>query len=379
MKKISILGSTGSIGTQSLEVVSQHRDLQVVSMCCNSRIALFEKQVRLFKPAFACVYDESKYLELKSRLSDTKVKISTKMSGLLEMLSEDNSDLVVTAMSGMIGIEPTLKAIEMGKDIALANKETLVSAGDIVMKAAHNRGVKIIPVDSEHSAIYQCLYCRDNKEIEKILLTASGGPFRTKSLEELKDVTKIQALKHPNWSMGQKITIDSATMVNKGLEVIEATHLFDIDASKIEVVVHPQSIIHSMVEFKDGAVLAQLGASSMKVPIQYAIYDGDRRNLNVDRVDFFKLKHLDFEKPDFRRFKGLSLAFKALKVGGSMPAVFNAINELCVERFLQDKIGFLDIADSIEKIMNKHKAIVNPSISDIFNIIDWVKEEFNNI
>lgn len=373
-KKISILGSTGSIGTQTLRVARQHEDIKVVSMCCHSDIRSFEKQVREFKPAFVCVYDEKSYLALKSKLADLSIKVYTKMSGLLEMLEEESSEIVVNGISGMIGIEPTMQAIRTGKDVALANKETLVTAGDIVMNEAIENGVAIIPVDSEHSAIHQCLYGRTNTDVEKILLTASGGPFRNTSYEELKKVTKQQALKHPNWSMGPKITIDSATLINKGLEVIEAAKLFEVEANQIEVVVHPQSIIHSMVQFRDGAIIAQLGTSSMTVPIQYAIYRGERQNLDVERVDFFKLGQLSFEKPDLDRFRGLYLAISALKIGGSMPAVLNAANEVCVKWFLEDKLSFLGITEKIEKIMNEHKVIAKPDINDIFNTIKWVKE-----
>lgn len=375
-KKICLLGSTGSIGEQTLEVVDQHEDIEVLSICCNSNIDKLEKQVRKYKPSKVCVFDDDSYLQACLKLHDTDVKVLSGMEGINEIVSDDDVDMVVSGISGMIGIEPTISAIKAGKDIALANKETLVCAGEIIMPLAREYGIEIIPVDSEHSAIYQCIDARAKSEIEKIIITASGGPFRGYTKEMLENVTKEQALKHPNWSMGSKITIDSASLINKGLEVIEAKHLFEMNVEDIEVVVHPESIIHSMVQFIDGAIMAQLGASSMKVPIQYAIYRGNRKNLNVDRLDFLKLKSLNFEKPDMETFKGLKLCIEALKIGGTMPAVLNAVNEIAVRKFLDNKIKFLDIADMIEGAMNEHKIVKNPKIEDIINAINYAIERY---
>lgn len=377
-RRICILGATGSIGKQTIDVAQQHRDIEVVSMCCNSNISEFEKQVRLLKPKAVCVYDENKYKELKVALSDMDIDILSGMTGINTIVEDIDVDIVVSGISGMIGIEPTLTAIEAGKTIALANKETLVTAGDIVMSKAKEKNVEIIPVDSEHSAIYQCIKGNNSNEIEKLILTASGGPFRGYTYEQLKDVTISQALKHPNWSMGAKITIDSSTLVNKGLEIIEAAKLFGMPKDKIEVVVHPQSIIHSMVQFVDGAILAQLGTSSMKVPIQYAIYGSSRKELDVERVDFFKLKNLTFESPDLDTFRGLTLCMKALEIGGSMTAVLNAANEIAVDQFLRGKIKYLDIISMIETAMNEHSVIKNPTLEDIYDTIRQVKERFSD-
>lgn len=374
MRNIAILGSTGSIGTQTLEIVRENNDLNVVSIAAKSSINKLEEQVREFKPDIVCVYDEKAASQFKVMISDTNTKVVSGMEGLIEAATYKSAELVVTAFVGMIGIVPTVEAIKTGKDIALANKETLVTAGHIVMDLAKKNNVKILPVDSEHSAIFQSLNGENSKEIDKILLTASGGPFRTKTKDDLKTVTLEDALKHPNWSMGQKITIDSATMVNKGLEVLEAKWLFDVDVDNIQVVVQPQSIIHSMVQFNDGAVIAQLGVPDMKLPIQYAIYYPERRYLSGDRLDFGKIGQITFEDPDFEKFKGLELAYESGRIGGSMPTVLNAANEKAVAMFLNRKIGYLEIADIIEYCMSKHNTIENPTIEQILEIENWVNE-----
>ena len=374
MRNIAILGSTGSIGTQTLEIVRENNDLNVVSIAAKSSINKLEEQVREFKPDIVCVYDEKAASQFKVMISDTNTKVVSGMEGLIEAATYKSAELVVTAFVGMIGIVPTVEAIKTGKDIALANKETLVTAGHIVMDLAKKNNVKILPVDSEHSAIFQSLNGENSKEIDKILLTASGGPFRTKTKDDLKTVTLEDALKHPNWSMGQKITIDSATMVNKGLEVLEAKWLFDVDVDNIQVVVQPQSIIHSMVQFNDGAVIAQLGVPDMKLPIQYAIYYPERRYLSGDRLDFGKIGQITFEDPDFEKFKGLELAYESGRIGGSMPTVLNAANEKAVAMFLNRKIGYLEIADIIEYCMSKHNTIQNPTIEQILEIENWVNE-----
>ena len=365
MKKIAILGSTGSIGTQTLEVVENNGDIQVEALSANGNVDLLEKQARKFKPSVIAVFREDAAKELKERLKDMNIRIVTGMDGLIEIVTLPETDILVTAIVGMIGILPTIEAIKAGKDIALANKETLVTAGHIIMPLAERMGVQILPVDSEHSAIFQALHGEDRGVIEKILITASGGPFRGKNRAELENVQVEDALKHPNWSMGQKITIDSATLVNKGLEVMEAKWLFGMDLDRIQVVVQPKSIIHSMVEFKDGAVIAQLGTPDMKLPIQYALYYPERRYLPGDRLDFWKLKEITFEKPDTDTFLGLPLAFQAARTGGSMPTVFNAANERAVSKFLHRKIRFLDIYDIISDAMEHHKVIPNPSIEEI--------------
>lgn len=374
MRNIAILGSTGSIGTQTLEIVRENNDLNVVSIAAKSSINKLEEQVREFKPDIVCVYDEKAASQFKVMISDTNTKVVSGMEGLIEAATYKSAELVVTAFVGMIGIVPTVEAIKAGKNIALANKETLVTAGHIVMDLAKKNNVKILPVDSEHSAIFQSLNGENSKEIDKILLTASGGPFRTKTKDDLKTVTLEDALKHPNWSMGRKITIDSATMVNKGLEVLEAKWLFDVDVDNIQVVVQPQSIIHSMVQFNDGAVIAQLGVPDMKLPIQYAIYYPERRYLSGDRLDFGKIGQITFEDPDFEKFKGLELAYESGRIGGSMPTVLNAANEKAVAMFLNRKIGYLEIADIIEYCMSKHNMIENPTIEQILEIENWVNE-----
>lgn len=368
MKKIAILGSTGSIGTQTLDIVSKNDDLQVVGIAAGRNIDLLEKQIRQFSPRLAAVGDEKKAQELKLRVQDTDCKVVGGMEGLIELAVMEEAEILVTAIVGMIGICPTVAAICAGKHIALANKETLVTAGHIIMPLAKEHNVKILPVDSEHSAIFQALNGENPKTIEKLLITASGGPFRGKKTEELKNIRVEDALKHPNWAMGQKITIDSATLVNKGLEVMEAKWLFDVDLDRIQVVVQPQSVIHSMIEFKDGSIMAQLGTPDMRLPIQYALYEGERKYLDGERLDFAKLASITFENPDMETFKGLPLAMQASKTGGSMPTVFNAANEKAVALFLNRKIGFLDIYEIIENAMNEHELILNPTIEEILNI-----------
>ena len=368
MKKIAILGSTGSIGTQTLEVVEHNRDIQVTALAAGSNIVLLEQQIRKFHPKLACVWDEKKAGELRDKIRDLDVRVVSGMDGLLEAATEPQAEIVVTAVVGMIGIRPTIAAMEAGKDIALANKETLVTAGHLIMPLAEKMHVRILPVDSEHSAIFQSLNGENKKEIHKILLTASGGPFRGWSRKQLESVQVEDALKHPNWAMGQKITIDSATLVNKGLEVMEAKWLFDVDLDRIQVVVQPQSVIHSMIEFKDGSIMAQLGTPDMRLPIQYALYEGERKYLDGERLDFAKLASITFENPDMETFKGLPLAMQASKTGGSMPTVFNAANEKAVALFLNRKIGFLDIYEIIERAMNEHEVILNPTVEEIINI-----------
>lgn len=368
MKKIAILGSTGSIGTQTLDIVSKNDDLQVVGIAAGRNIDLLEKQIRQFSPRLAAVGDEKKAQELRLRVQDTNCKVVGGMEGLIELAVMEDAEILVTAIVGMIGIRPTVAAICAGKHIALANKETLVTAGHIIMPLAKEHGVKILPVDSEHSAIFQALNGENPKTIEKLLITASGGPFRGKKTEELQNMQVEDALKHPNWAMGQKITIDSATLVNKGLEVMEAKWLFDVDLDRIQVVVQPQSVIHSMIEFKDGSVMAQLGTPDMRLPIQYALYEGERKYLDGERLDFAKLASITFENPDMETFKGLPLAMRASKIGGSMPTVFNAANEKAVALFLNRKIGFLDIYKIIEDAMNEHTLILNPTVEEILNI-----------
>ena len=368
MKKIAILGSTGSIGTQTLDIVSKNDDLQVVGIAAGRNIDLLEKQIRQFSPRLAAVGDKKKAQELKLRVQDTDCKVVGGMEGLIELAVMEEAEILVTAIVGMIGIRPTVAAICAGKHIALANKETLVTAGHIIMPLAKEHNVKILPVDSEHSAIFQALNGENPKTIEKLLITASGGPFRGKKTEELKNIRMEDALKHPNWAMGQKITIDSATLVNKGLEVMEAKWLFDVDLDKIQVVVQPQSVIHSMIEFQDGSIMAQLGTPDMRLPIQYALYERERKYLDGERLDFAKLASITFENPDMETFKGLPLAMQASKTGGSMPTVFNAANEKAVALFLNRKIGFLDIYEIIETAMNEHKLILNPTVEEILEI-----------
>lgn len=365
MKKIALLGSTGSIGTQTLDVVRNQGDIQVTAMAAGSNIALLEKQIREFHPSIAAVWDEKKALELKVKVADLPVKVVSGMNGLLEVATEKEAQIVVTAVVGMIGIRPTIAAMEAGKDIALANKETLVTAGHIIMPLAEKLGVKILPVDSEHSAIFQSLNGEHGNKIHKILLTASGGPFRGRTREQMASVQVEDALKHPNWSMGRKITIDSSTMVNKGLEVMEAHWLFDVEMDQVQVVVQPQSIIHSMVEYEDGAVIAQLGTPDMRLPIQYALYYPERRYLPGDRLDFWKLSQITFEKPDLENFHGLALAYEAGRRGGSLPTVFNAANEYAVAKFLNREISYLEITDMIQKAMENHKVIDDPTVEQI--------------
>ena len=365
MKKIAILGSTGSIGTQTLEVVEAQKDIEVTALAAGSNIALLEAQIRKFRPKTACVWDEQKAKELKSSVRDIPVRILSGMEGLMEAAIEPSSEMVVTAVVGMIGIRPTIAAMEAGKDIALANKETLVTAGHIIMPLAKERGVKILPVDSEHSAIFQCLNGEHKNTIHKILLTASGGPFRGKTRKEMESVQVEDALNHPNWSMGRKITIDSSTMVNKGLEVMEAKWLFGVEMDQVQVVIQPKSIIHSMVEFEDGAVMAQLGTPDMKLPIQYALYYPERRPLPGDRLDFWTMGQIAFEKPDMVNFPGLKLAYEAGRAGGTLPTVFNAANERAVAKFLNREIPYLAITDMIEGAMNGHTVKDSPTVEEI--------------
>ena len=368
MTKIAVLGSTGSIGTQTLDIVSKNEDLQVAGLAAGKNIELLEQQIRTFKPRLAAVGDPALAKELAVQVKDTDCRVVGGMEGLIELAVMEETDILVTAIVGMIGIRPTIEAICARKDIALANKETLVTAGHIIMPLAEKKGVKIYPVDSEHSAIYQCLHGEKSESIQKLLITASGGPFRGKKRDELENVRVEDALKHPNWAMGHKITIDSATLVNKGLEVMEAKWLFGVDLNQIQVVVQPQSVIHSMVEFTDGSVMAQLGTPDMRLPIQYALYRGERRFLDDERLDFTKLGSITFEAPDTETFKGLPLAIKASKEGGSMPTVFNAANEKAVALFLERKIAFLDIYRIIEEAMERHKVVADPGIEEILNI-----------
>lgn len=368
MRKIGILGSTGSIGTQTLQVVRQNGDIQIRGLAAGSNIELLEKQVREFTPEMVSVMDEAKAKDLAVRIQDTRTRVASGMNGMLELASLEDMELLVTAVVGMIGIRPTIEAIQAGKDIALANKETLVTAGHLIMPLARKSGVSILPVDSEHSAIFQCLHKETPHTFRRLLLTASGGPFRGYSRKNLEKVTLEDTLKHPNWVMGQKITVDSATLVNKGLEVMEACWLFQADLEQVEVVVHPQSVIHSMVEFEDGAVMAQLGTPDMKLPIQYALYYPERRFLPGDRLDFAALGTLTFVAPDLNTFQGLAMAMEAARAGGSMPTVFNAANEQAVRKFLRREIGFLDIYDCIQSAMNRHQVVAEPSLETILEI-----------
>lgn len=380
MKKIAILGSTGSIGTQTLEVVRNNPELQVVALAAGKSVEQMEQQIREFHPLIAGMWSEEAAADLRSRVADLPVKVVTGMDGLLEIAVMPEAQVLVTAIVGMIGIRPTIAAIEAGKDIALANKETLVTAGHIIMPLAAKMGVKILPVDSEHSAIFQSLNGEPKGRIEKILLTASGGPFRGKTREQLQNIQVEDALKHPNWSMGRKITIDSSTLVNKGLEVMEAKWLFGVDLDHIQVVVQPKSIIHSMVEFKDGAVMAQLGTPDMKLPIQYALYYPERRFLAGDRLDFAALTQITFEKPDMDTFLGLPMAMQASRTGGSMPTVFNAANERAVALFLAKKIRFLEIYDVIAGAMEAHKTIADPTLEQILaaeqETYEWIANRY---
>ena len=365
MKKIAILGSTGSIGTQTLEVVRENKDIEVLGLAAGKNIELLEQQIREFHPVCVAVWNEGKAEELKVKIADTATRVVTGMEGLIEIATLEKAEILVTAIVGMIGLRPTIAAIQAGKDIALANKETMVTAGHLIMPMAKEYNVRILPVDSEHSAIFQSLQGNKGNPIHKILLTASGGPFRGKKEEDLLNICVEDALKHPNWSMGQKITIDSSTMVNKGLEVIEAKWLFDVNVDQIQVVVQPQSVIHSMVEYEDGAVMAQLGTPDMKLPIQYALYYPERRYLPGDRLDFWEMGKLDFEKPDMDTFYGLALAYEAGRTGGSLPTVFNAANEMAVGQFLNREIKYLEIIEIIEDCMRAHKNIENPTLDQI--------------
>ena len=380
MKNIAILGSTGSIGTQTLDVARKNEDLRVVAVSAGKSVEKLEEQIREFHPILAAVWDEKAARDLKTRIADTDTKVVSGMEGLLELASMPESDILVTAIVGMIGIRPTMEGIRAGKDIALANKETLVTAGHLIMPMAREYGVSILPVDSEHSAIFQAIHGEENKEIHKLLITASGGPFRGRTTEELRNVTVADTLKHPNWVMGRKITVDSATLVNKGLEVMEARWLFDMDLDHIQVVVQPQSIIHSMVEFKDGAIMAQLGTPDMRLPIQYALYYPHRRYLDGDRLDFTKLREITFEVPDMDTFRGLPMAIQASREGGSMPTVFNAANELAVKKFLEGKIGFLDIYEIIAQSMERHKKIAHPDLDEILSVeqdtYQWIESRW---
>ncbi len=365
IKRIGVLGSTGSIGTQTLEIVRNNKDLQVTALAAGTSVTLMEQQIREFLPQLAVMWTEEAARDLKERVADLPVKVLCGMDGLLTLAVMEDMDILVTAIVGMIGIRPTIAAISAGKTIALANKETLVTAGHIIMPLAAEKKVPILPVDSEHSAIFQSMNGENRKRVSKILLTASGGPFRGKKREELADITVEDALKHPNWSMGRKITVDSSTLVNKGLEVIEAKWLFNVEPENIQVVVQPQSVIHSMVEYEDGGIMAQLGTPDMKLPIQYALFYPDRRPLPGKRLDFYEMKSITFEKPDTDTFLGLPLAYRAIHAGGSMPTVFNAANEKAVALFLDKKISFLTIYDLIQGAMENHKVVENPSVEQI--------------
>ncbi|MDE6221232.1 MAG: 1-deoxy-D-xylulose-5-phosphate reductoisomerase [Lachnospiraceae bacterium] len=378
MKKIAILGSTGSIGTQTLAIVRDNPDLQVVGLAAGANIDLFEKQVREFKPRIVSLQRDADCKALRTRLADMDVQVIPGMEGLLEIAGMEESEILVTAIVGMIGIRPTIAAINKHKDIALANKETLVTAGHIIMPLAAKMGVSILPVDSEHSAIFQSMQGENRDRVSRLLITASGGPFRGRTRQELEKVQLEDALKHPNWSMGHKITIDSATLVNKGLEVMEAKWLFDVDLDRIQVVVHPQSIIHSMVEYVDGGIMAQLGVPDMKLPIQYALFYPDRRPMAGKRVDFYELGNITFEKPDMETFAGLKLAMKAAAEGGSVPTVFNAANEKAVSLFLDRKIRFLQIPEMIAMCMDAHKKIENPDVYDILRTEQETYELINS-
>lgn len=380
MKKIAILGSTGSIGTQTLDIVREQGDIQVVAMAAGSNISLLEAQMREFKPSLVSVWDEKKASELRTNTKDLGIKIVSGMEGLLEVSVIPESEILVTAIVGMLGIRPTIAAIKAGKKIALANKETLVTAGHIIIPLAKEYKVPILPVDSEHSAIFQSLQGAGDNKISRILLTASGGPFRGRKADELKNIQVEDALKHPNWSMGRKITIDSSTLVNKGLEVMEAKWLFDVTLDQIQVVVHPQSVIHSMVQYEDGAIIAQLGTPDMKLPIQYALYYPERRFLRGIRLDFYKLGQMTFEAPDMDTFEGLKFALEAMRRGGNIPTVFNAANEKAVAMFLERRIAFLDIPDIIASAMEEITYIEHPSVEEILAtetaVYEWIESRW---
>lgn len=365
MKKVAILGSTGSIGTQTLEVIDEHKDLEVAALACGRNVRLMEQQIRKFAPKLVSVWSEKDAAALRTAVADLDVRVVYGMDGLLEIATMPQMDILVTAIVGMLGIRPTIAAIKAGKTIALANKETLVTAGHIIMPLAKECNVPILPVDSEHSAIFQSRNGERNNKIAKILLTASGGPFRGRTIDQLKNIQVEDALKHPNWAMGRKITIDSSTLVNKGLEVMEAKWLFDVTLDQIQVVVHPQSVIHSAVEYEDGAVIAQLGTPDMRLPIQYALYYPNRRSLSGKRLDLFELGQLTFEKPDTKTFRGLALAYQAMQRGGNVPTAFNAANEKAVAMFLDRKIGYLDIVEIIEASMEACSFVENPDVDQI--------------
>ena len=380
MKKIAILGSTGSIGTQTLEIVRENKDIEVLGLAAGSNIRLLEEQIREFKPRLVAVWEEEKAKELRVLAADLDVEIVSGMEGLIRVSVLEETEILVTAIVGMIGIRPTIEAVKAGKDIALANKETLVTAGHIIMPLAAEKGVSILPVDSEHSAIFQSMHGENKERVSRILLTASGGPFRGKTREQLASMTVEDALKHPNWSMGKKVTIDSASLVNKGLEVMEAKWLFDVGLDQIQVVVHPQSIIHSAVEYVDGGIMAQLGVPDMKLPIQYALFYPDRRPMDTGRVDFFQLGQLTFERPDTETFRGLALAYRAAEAGGTMPTVFNAANEKAVALLLQKKITFMQIPELIESSMENHKVVADPTVEQILeteqSAYEYIKQRY---
>jgi len=378
MKRISLLGATGSIGRQATEVVDWFPDdFRFVALAAQSNVDLLAQQVEKYRPEVAVIYDENRYRQLKDKIPSFKGEILTGMEGLVRAATLDAADLVLTAVSGVIGLLPTIKAIEAGKDIALANKETLVAGGSIVMDLAGKRGIKILPVDSEHSAIFQCL--EEGQEIEKILLTASGGPFRGMDREQMDQITPAMALRHPTWHMGKKITIDSATMMNKGLEVIEARWLFNVPFDDITVVVHPQSIIHSMVQYQDGSILGHLGKTDMRIPIQYAFTYPKRRKNNLTRIDFAQLANITFEAPDFDKFPCLKIAFEAGRAGGTYPTVMNAANEVLVDLFLREKIGFLDIPVFIDRVLHKHESKENPTLEDILQSDRWARNMIQEV
>lgn len=377
MKKIAILGSTGSIGKSALEVIRQNEDMQVTALSANSSISLLFEQIIEFKPQLVCVFQQDGASELRKRLRSSGIhgtEVVTGMEGFITAATLSETDIVLTAVVGMIGIEPTIAAMKAGKNIALANKETLVAAGHIILPLQKETGVCLLPVDSEHSAIFQSLQGEEKNRIKKILLTASGGPFLHKSLKELERVSVKEALKHPNWSMGAKITVDSSTMVNKGLEVIEAKWLFDVEGEDIEVYVHPQSILHSAVEFEDGSVIGQFGLPNMKLPISYALTYPERRKIGKERLNLFQCRNLEFFEPDMKKFRGLALAYEAIKEGGSLPAVYNAANEAAVSLFLEEKIPYLRITELIEEEMDRHLVIKDPSVSDIIALKDEIFE-----
>ena len=374
MKKIAILGSTGSIGRQTLDVAREQKDIEVVALCARRSVDLMEKQIREFRPKRAVMWDEDAAADLRIRVRDLDVEVLSGMEGILDTASMDGYEYFVTAIMGMVGVRPTVAAIESGKKIALANKETLVTAGHIIMPLAAEKGVPILPVDSEHSAIFQSLNGESGIKIAKIWLTASGGPFRGRTAEEIMNMRPEDALKHPTWEMGQKITIDSSTLVNKGLEVIEARWLFDVDPSQIQVLVHPQSIIHSAVEYEDGAVIAQLGVPDMRLPIQYALYYPERRPMPGDRLDFYALGQITFERPDMDTFPALGLAYEAIQKGGNLPTAFNAADEYAVQKFLERKISFPEIWEMIRCSMESCRFIEKPSLDEVFNTEREVQE-----